>query len=162
MSYTKCSEFSSEEPIVRDLDLMSGLKNSGSEDIWGQMVLSRNGESHMSFQLNLQYYKAMDKSMVERWYDTTDNVSPNYIFSVKRLEPGLLGFPLPGTGRARTSSTRLLSSRNGKSTRLCPSSSLPSCNGTILEVRFGLFDLLSYIFYILYLLYNCNLLVSVC
>ena len=66
MSYTKCSEFSSGQLTVRDLDLMSGLKNSGSEDIWGQMVLSRNGESHMSFQLNLQYYKAMDNSMVER------------------------------------------------------------------------------------------------
>ena len=66
MSYTKCSEFSSEEPIARDLDLMSGLKNSGSDDIWGEMVLMRNGESHMSFQLNLQYHKAMDNSMVER------------------------------------------------------------------------------------------------
>ena len=66
MSYTKCSEFSSGQLIVRDLDLMSGLKNSGSEDIWGQMVLSRNGESCTSFQLNLQYFKVMDNSIVDR------------------------------------------------------------------------------------------------
>ena len=66
MSYTKCSEFSRAEPIPRDLDLMSGLKNSGSADIWGEMVLTRNGESHMSFQLNIQLHKAKDNMMLER------------------------------------------------------------------------------------------------
>ena len=66
MSYTKCSEFSSQAPVARDLDLMSGLKNSGSGDIWGEMVLSGNGESHMSFQLNLHYHEAMDHILVER------------------------------------------------------------------------------------------------
>ena len=78
MSYTKCSEFASEEPVARDLDLMSGLKNSGSDDIWGEMVFKRNGESHMSFKLNLQYHKAMDNIMVERCEKDLTIVLLNY------------------------------------------------------------------------------------
>ena len=92
----------------------------------------------------------------------SDNDSPNYIFSVTRLEPGLLVFPLPWFGIARIWSKRLLSIRNGKSTRLCPSSSLPSCNGMILKVRFGLFGLSSYIFYILYSLYFPKVFLMIC
>ena len=78
MSYTKCSEFSSQAPVARDLDLMSGLKNSGSDDIWGEMVFKRNGESHMSFKLNLQYHKAMDNIMVERCEKDLTIVLLNY------------------------------------------------------------------------------------
>ena len=76
MSYTKCTQFSSEEPIARELDLKSALKNSGSADIWGEMILSRNGESHMSFPLNLQLHKALDHNLVERCHERSYNCPP--------------------------------------------------------------------------------------
>jgi ionotropic glutamate receptor len=65
MTYTKCSEFSGGEPIERSLDLMSALKASGVEDVWGEVHFITNGESHMEFTLKVHLQKVMDKSLAE-------------------------------------------------------------------------------------------------
>ena len=66
MTYTKCSQFAGDQPIERDLDLMSALKVSGVKDVWGEVHLSKNGESHMEFTLKVHLQKTMDKSLAER------------------------------------------------------------------------------------------------
>ena len=66
MTYTKCSQFPGGEPIERSLDLMSALKVSGVEDVWGKFHLSANGESHMELMLRVHLDKALDNSLIER------------------------------------------------------------------------------------------------
>ena len=66
MTYTKCSQFSGGEPIERSLDLMSALKMSGVQDVWGKFHLSTNGESHMEFTLKVHLQKTMENSLAER------------------------------------------------------------------------------------------------
>ena len=66
MTYTKCSQFPGGEPIERSLDLMSALKVSGVEDVWGKFHLSTNGESHMELTLRVHLDKALDNSLIER------------------------------------------------------------------------------------------------
>ena len=68
MTYTKCSQFPGGQPIERSLDLMSALKVSGVEDVWGKFHLSTNGESHMDFTLRLKYQKAKDNRLSDRYY----------------------------------------------------------------------------------------------
>ena len=65
MTYTKCSQFAGGQPIERSLDLMSALKVS--EDVWGKIHFSSNGETHMEFTLNVHLQKAMDYSLVDRY-----------------------------------------------------------------------------------------------
>ena len=66
MTYTKCSQFAGGQPTQRSLDLMSALKVSGMEDVWGKIHFSTNGETHMDFTLKVQLQKAMDYSLVDR------------------------------------------------------------------------------------------------
>ena len=66
MTYTKCSEFGGGQPTERSLDLMSALKVSGVEDVWGELSFATNGESRMDFTLSLNLYKAMDNSLADR------------------------------------------------------------------------------------------------
>ena len=69
MTYTKCSQFTGAQPAVeRSLDLVSALNMSGLEDVWGEIHLSTNGESHMDFTLRLKYQKAMDNRLSDRYY----------------------------------------------------------------------------------------------
>ena len=71
MTYTKCSQFPGGEPIERSLDLMSALKVSGVEDVWGKVHFSANGESHMEFTLKIHHQKTMDKSLADRYLQNT-------------------------------------------------------------------------------------------
>ena len=66
MIYTKCSQFSADQPIERSLDLMSALKVSGVPDVWGKFHFTTNGETHMDFTLKIHLQKAMDYSLVDR------------------------------------------------------------------------------------------------
>ena len=66
MTYTKCSEFGGGQPTERSLDLMSALKVSGVEDVWGEMSFVANGESRMDFTLKVQLHSAMDSSLADR------------------------------------------------------------------------------------------------
>ena len=66
MTYTKCSQFSGGEPIERSLDLMSALKTSGVQDVWGNFHFSTNGESHMDFRLNVHLHQALENALAER------------------------------------------------------------------------------------------------
>ena len=66
MTYTKCGEFNDGTPIERNVGLLSNLQNSGVADIWGKMMISHNGESHMSFMINVLHQKVEDSSLVER------------------------------------------------------------------------------------------------
>ena len=66
MTYTKCSQFAGGQPTQRSLDLMSALKASGVEDVWGKVHFSTNGESHMELALKVHLHKALDNAMVER------------------------------------------------------------------------------------------------
>ena len=66
MTYTKCSQFSADQPIERSLDLMSALKVSGVPDVWGNFHFSTNGETHMDFTLKIHLQKAMENSLTER------------------------------------------------------------------------------------------------
>ena len=66
MAYTKCSQFAGSQPVERSLDLISALKVSGVEDVWGSFHLSTNGESHMDLTLRVHLDKALDSSLIER------------------------------------------------------------------------------------------------
>ena len=66
MTYTKCSEFGGDQPVERSLDLVSAMKMSGFDDVWGETHFISNGESHTSFTLNIHLHKAMDNSLVDR------------------------------------------------------------------------------------------------
>ena len=66
MAYTKCSQFAGGQPVERSLDLMSALKVSGVEDVWGKVHFSTNGESHMDLTLRVHLDKALDSSLIER------------------------------------------------------------------------------------------------
>ena len=66
MAYTKCSQFAGSQPVERSLDLMSALKVSGVDDVWGKVHFSTNGESHMDLTLRVHLDKALDSSLIER------------------------------------------------------------------------------------------------
>ena len=66
MTYTKCSQFGGGQPVERSLDLMSALKVSGVADVWGEVHLTTNGESHMDFHLKVHLHKAMDNNLADR------------------------------------------------------------------------------------------------
>ena len=83
LSYSKCADYTSNEPTERSLDLLSAievmlkskykmyntiefLKASSSPDLWGSMMFKSNGHSYMDFKLEVHLYKAMDGSLMER------------------------------------------------------------------------------------------------
>ena len=68
MTYTKCSDFPGGKPTERSLDLMSALKVSGVEDVWGEIHFAANGESRMDFTLKIHLHKAMDNSLADRYH----------------------------------------------------------------------------------------------
>ena len=68
MTYTKCSDFPGGQPTERSLDLMSALKMSGVEDVWGEIHFATNGESRMDFTLKIHLHKAMENSLAERYH----------------------------------------------------------------------------------------------
>ena len=68
MTYAKCSEVAGSQPTERSLDLMSALKVSGVEDVWGEIHFGANGESRMDFTLKIHLHKAMDNSLAERYH----------------------------------------------------------------------------------------------
>ena len=70
MTYTKCGQFAGGEPIERNLDLMSALKVSEVDDVWGKVHLSTNGESHMDLTLRVHLDKALNNSLIERYFDS--------------------------------------------------------------------------------------------
>ena len=79
MAYTKCSQFAGSQPVERSLDLMSALKVSGVDDVWGKVHFSTNGESHMEFTLKIHHQKTMDNSLAERYlHNTAVNNSSNF------------------------------------------------------------------------------------
>jgi len=65
MTYTKCKDYTSETPTPRSLDLVSAMKSSSVPKMWGDMMLSQNGHSYMSFQLEVSMNKAMDGTLEE-------------------------------------------------------------------------------------------------
>ena len=66
MTYTKCSEFTSETPTPRSLNLVSAIKASSVPMVWGKMMLESNGLSYMDFKLHVDVNKAMDGMLKER------------------------------------------------------------------------------------------------
>ena len=68
MTYAKCSEAAGGQPTERSLDLMSALKVSGVEDVWGEFHFATNGESRMDFTLKIHLHKAMDNSLADRYH----------------------------------------------------------------------------------------------
>ena len=77
MTYTKCSQYTGEEPTARSVNLLSALRDSRTQDVWGEMHISSNGESHMSFMLNIHLYRAMDNSLIERWENQAFFITTN-------------------------------------------------------------------------------------
>jgi len=65
LSYSKCADYTSNEPTERSLDLLSAIEASSSPDLWGSMMFKSNGHSYMDFKLEVHLYKAMDGSLME-------------------------------------------------------------------------------------------------
>jgi len=66
MTYTKCSEYTSDVPIDRSIDLAVALKSVSIADAFGPMVLSSNGLSYMGFDLGVVTYDIKSKKIADR------------------------------------------------------------------------------------------------
>jgi len=66
MTYTKCSEYTSDVPIDRSLDLVSSIKSVSMPDAYGSMMLVSNGLSYMSFDLGVVTYDIMSGKIANR------------------------------------------------------------------------------------------------
>jgi len=66
MTYTKCSEYTSTEPIDRTLDLVSSIQSVSMADTYGSMMLVSNGLSYMGFDLAVDTYDIKSGKIAKR------------------------------------------------------------------------------------------------
>jgi len=66
MTYTKCSEYTSNEPIARNLELASSIAAVSMPDAYGPMMLKSNGMSYMGFDLRLVAYDIKSGKIAKR------------------------------------------------------------------------------------------------
>jgi len=66
ISYTKCSEYTSDVPIERSVDLLTSMKSlSATPHTFGSIKLEANGLSHVNFELDVDILKVKKSKVME-------------------------------------------------------------------------------------------------